>query len=300
MSRLPDFIVLGAPKCGTTSLYGYLSQHPEVFLPRKEPHFFGQDLSFARPRMTRAQYEALFEPAGDRTAGDVSVWYLLSATAAREIRALVPGAKLVAMLRDPVDLMHAMHSQALYTHDEDEASFERALALEPQRERGEALPANSYVRHAVFYRRIARLSEQLERYLEVFPREQLHVVLLDDLARDPQAVWGDLCRFLGVSPDVTPDFEVTNANKVRRSRAVSSAMTYLPRKLAPRLGLGRLPRGVKDGMISVWDGLLRLNTRQAARQPLDPGLRARLAAELDPEIDRLEALLDVDLSAWRS
>jgi hypothetical protein len=113
---IPDFFIVGAFKSGTTALYDYLRLHPQVFMPfHKEPLFFGDDLSRRYGRMTRAQYEALFADAkAGQRVGEASAWYLYSRSAAREIRGASPQAQIIVMLRNPVDVMYAQHSQLLF------------------------------------------------------------------------------------------------------------------------------------------------------------------------------------------
>ena len=112
----PDFFIVGAPKCGTTALYEYLRQHPAVFMPfHKEPLFFGDDLTRRYGRLTLHDYMRLFKDAkpGQRV-GEASAWYLYSRSAAAEIKAYAPDAQIIVMVRNPVDMMYAEHSQVLF------------------------------------------------------------------------------------------------------------------------------------------------------------------------------------------
>ena len=97
--RLPDFYIVGAPKCGTTAMYQWLHAHPEIFLPAKETHFYGQDLDHRRPPMTQDQYQALYADASPahRAIGDVAVWHLMSETAAASVSLQTSGHTLTSM-----------------------------------------------------------------------------------------------------------------------------------------------------------------------------------------------------------
>ncbi|MGH7858384.1 MAG: sulfotransferase, partial [Candidatus Binatia bacterium] len=121
MNRIPDFFIVGAPKCGTTAMNDYLAQHPDVFVPaRKEMHFFGCDLVFTIPRITRDEYlQAFANWRGQKRIAEASVWYLYSRTAVREIREFSPAARILVMLRQPVDMMYSLHSQRIYNGTED-------------------------------------------------------------------------------------------------------------------------------------------------------------------------------------
>lgn len=299
MSRRPDFIVVGAPKCGTTSIHSYLSQSPYVYSPRKDLDYFGSDLAFSLPTPTREEYEQHFAPAGRLVTGDVSVWYLYSKRAPSEIREYVPAARIVIMLRNPVDFMHSMHRQAIFQNDESVASFEEALELENQRQQGKALPVGAYAGHAVFYRDLARFSQQIKRYLRHFPREQVHFIILDDLAKDPPHEWSRLCTFLEIPDSGVSSFSIANPHKRQRSPGIANTVSYFRRSLVPRLGLERSP----DRLKSIGKGALRLaqrwNTEYVERSSMDPALRAALLVEFEEEITALEQILNRNLSDWR-
>lgn len=299
MARRPDFLVVGAPKCGTTSLYSYFQQSPHVYVPRKELHYFGSDLEYSLPTPSRAEYERHFEPAGARITGDVDVWYLYSRTAAEEIRGYVPEVRIIILLRNPVDFMYSMHSQAVYSQEETEPSFAAALELEAGRRRGKGVPRRSYVRHATFYRDLARFSGQIERYRAVFPPEQIHIMLLDDLAADAEAAWAGVCAFLRIPAGGVSRFGAVNVNKGLHVPRLAWAEALLRRVVVPRLGLDRFPERLKEVGKKVLRGLERVNTYHEPRPPMDPALRSTLLAEFEPEIAALEKILDRDLGHWR-
>lgn len=299
MSRRPDFLVVGAPKCGTTSLYSYFEQSPYVYVPRKELHFFGSDLEFSLATPSREEYEQYFLPAGDRITGDVDVWYLYSHCAAEEIRRYIPDARIIIMLRNPVDFMYSMHSQAVFSREEPEESFAKALRLEDHRRRGELLPRRPYVKHAIFYRDLARFSQQIDRYRAVFPPDQLQFLLLDDLAEDPKREWGRVCDFLGIPDDGVSRFEPVNANKRLRWPILAGAEAYFRRAVVAALRLDRFPKGLKEFGKRSLRRLEQFNTRYERRPPLDTSFRSALLAEFEGEIQMLESLLDRNLPHWR-
>jgi hypothetical protein len=295
--RLPDFFIAGAPKCGTTSMYAYLRQHPQIFLPfLKEPLFFGADLTHRYGRMQPAEYLALFRPArADQVVGEASAWYLYSETAAREIHDAVPDAKIIVMVRDPIEVMHAQHSQLRFNRQEDIADFGEALAAEPRRLEGRDLPSGTFRRENLFYRRMVRFAEQLERYFDVFGRDRVHVVVYDDLKADTAAEYRRVLAFLEVDPSVEVTLEPRNRSKRIRSSLIQRLVWDPPlvRKLAPVLRRFPIAHRVRDAV-------LRVNSVSSSRETLDPGLRADLVHELKPEIARLERLLDRDLASWMS
>ena len=164
--RTPNLFIVGAPKCGTTSLDNYLRQHPDVFMsPKKEPHYFGSDLYAPRFIRDWETYRVLFSGATDEAVvGEASVWYLYSQNAAREIHSVCPNAKIIIMLRNPVDQMHSLHSQRLYSGLETIRDFEDALAAEADRKRGQRIPPHAHPVEGLFYGDVASYAYQVERY----------------------------------------------------------------------------------------------------------------------------------------
>jgi hypothetical protein len=292
----PDFFIVGAFKAGTTSLYDYLRQHPQVFMPfHKEPMYFGADLDARYRRMSEDEYLQLFADArAGQRVGEASPWYLYSASAAREIKAFAPEAQAIVMLRNPLDVMYAQHSQLLFNQREDLADFGEALAAEPDRRAGRRIPAGALRREALFYRHSVRFAEQLVRYLDVFGRERVHVIVHDDLVGDTARVVRDAFAFLGVDPNASVDLHVRNPNRRARSGLVQRLIFRPPgplRRVVPALRRFPLVHRLRDRLVSA-------NSVPEARRAMDPELRRQLTAELAPAVEALGALIGRDLSAW--
>jgi hypothetical protein len=295
-ARRPDFFIIGAFKSGTTALYDYLRQHPQVFMPfHKEPLFFGDDLNRRYGRMTQDQYLSLFKDAGEgQRVGEASAWYLYSQCAANEIREFRPDAQIIVMLRNPVDVMHAQHSQLLFNAAEDIPDFAGALDAEPMRRRGERLPPGPIRIETLFYRQSVLFAEQIQRFLDAFGRDRIHVILYDEFRDRTAEVYQSTLRFLGVDPTFTPQFAVVNANRRVRSSVLQRLIFQPPQ---PLLGAVRLLR--RFPMVHrARRGLLELNSRARGRAEMDPQLRAQLIEEFAPEVRKLASLIDRDLTAW--
>jgi hypothetical protein len=294
--KRPDVFIVGAFKSGTTALYEYLRQHPQVFMcVPKEPMYFGQDLTPRYRRMTEEEYLALFAAARpDQRAGEASPWYLYSTSAPREIADFAPDARIVVMLRNPVDVMHAQHGQLVFNGREDITDFGQALEAEPARRRGQLIPADAIRPEALFYRHSVRFAEQLERWLAVFGRERVHCVVFDDFVASPEAAYRDVLEFIDVDPSVVVDFAAHNPNREARSRLLQRVAFAPP---APLRGVyGRLRRlGFAH---RLRDALVALNSRRSTRAPIDPELRRQLTEELAPQVAELGRLIGRDLSAW--
>jgi hypothetical protein len=295
----PNCFLVGAPKCGTTALYDVLRRHPAVFLPAcKEPHFFGSDLAGRWFVRDRAAYTALFAGAartGVRCVGDASVFYLYSRRAAREIAAACPDARIVVALRDPVTVMHALHAQLYYNGNEDIADFGAALDAEPMRRRTRQAPNANYPPDVLWYREVARFADQVERYLDVFGRQHVHVVLHDDLVGCAGPTLRALLRFLDLDEAPALGLRTVNAAKGVRSARLHRLLMSPPAR-ARRVVCRVVPGSARAGIVRA---IQAANTRRGRRAPLDPLLRARLRAEFAPQVERLGVLIGRDLSAWK-
>lgn len=280
----------------------YLAVHRDVFMARKEMHFFGADLRFGPQfyRRDREAYLGEFRAAsGHRLAGESSVWYLYSEQAAAEIKAFNPDARIIVMLRHPVEMLHSLYHQFRFDGNEHLATFEEALSAENDRRAGRRLGRQNYFAQGLRYREAARYSLQVERYFKVFGRERVHVVLYDDFAAEPAAAYRRTLEFLGLSDvPVLGSFKAVNGNKQVRNpvlRAVLNDPCVRRSVLAIRPWI---PKLVFDALHDAEARLRKLNTASLARQPLDSDLRHRLNLEFAPDIERLSGLLRRDLSAW--
>ncbi len=294
----PNLFVVGAPKCGTTALTRYLEQHPAVFMaPRKDLHRFGRDLDFRnRPRIDEADYLRIFadaDPAATPVLAESSVWYLRSTTAAAEIRAFSPAAKAIALVRHPTRAAHALWAQNRLNGlgDDDLDDFGAALAAEADRAAGRRIPAHCPLPLALQYRDAVRFSDQLARYRTHFG-DDLMVLVQEEMQADTAGTLRRVFAWLGIDPEVPVDTRRVNTAKAVRSEGLRRALAWTPAGLK-----GLVPAGLRRG---ISRRLRHLNSRHAPRTPLDPALRARLDAELAPEVARIEALLGRRVAAWHA
>ena len=289
----PNLFLVGAPKCGTTALTRYLEAHPEIAAgDRKDLHFFGTDLDFrGREPMGEADYLAHF-PEGGSWVMDSGVWMLRSARAAAEIHVFDPDARIICMIRQPVDMMHALFTQLQLNGlgEEDLPDLAAALDAEPDRGAGRRIPDACGLGQALQYRAAVRYAEQIERYLAHFGPDQVRIILQDEFAADTAGTYREVLSWLGVDPSFSPDFRRVNTHKEVRSEGVRQAVGATPAWLKDLLPLG--------GRQWLRRTLRKANTRHAERAPLDPTLRAALTEELRPEITRLASVLGRDLSHW--
>ncbi len=226
--RVPDFFIAGHSKCGTSALYLMLRSHPQVFMPAiKEPRFFAPELrsrfrggaSDTRPD-TLEGYLALFAPAqAGQILGEASPSYLRSAEAAGRIAQVAPGARIVAILREPASFLRSFHLQSVHNHVETETDLGKALALEDDRRAGRRIPRNSHVPATLLYSEHVRYVEQLQRFEAHFPREQMLVLIYDDFRNDNEGTVRQVLRFLGADDALPVDtVETETLESVRSGR----------------------------------------------------------------------------------
>ncbi len=291
---------MGAPKCGTTALYEYLRQHPDIFLPKvKEPHYFATDLGTYPIIKTPEAYDALFAEATSRhlRVGEASVYYLRSEVAIPNIRQYSPDAQIVAMFRNPVDMVHSFHSQLLYVSEETESDFETAWRLQARRSQGLDLPRGSRGSFLVQYAQMGQFGSQTARVLSTFPRAQVKLVLYDDFAASPQEVYDDVIAFLGVPHDGRRDFPRVNDNKRARVTWLRNFLRKPPPFLRDRYRTFKQAIGAKH-MDAMKSAIVSRNTTKERRPPLSAAFRAELVESFHGEVALLSRLMERDLSHW--
>jgi Sulfotransferase family len=289
---LPNFIVIGAAKAGTTSLHWYLGEHPSVFItPVKDPSYFayglddkGQllwgDLDFHYFNVRSwPEYQRLFDDVGDATAvGEASTMYLECPQAATRIQRALPHTRIICSIRHPVDraysdyLMYLRHRGRRYDPAQD------------------LTPKADWAQPDSRWMQIGRYYEQLRRYYNAFPREQIHVYLFDDLRRNPRAVMQEVYRFLEVDPSFTPDLEIPHApggvpaNRLLEGLLTSNTVNLTLKPWVPT----RAANWVR-----------RLRTRNLRQPPpLPPELKAELTTHFRDDVRKTSELIGRSLDHW--
>lgn len=293
--RWPDFFIVGAQRAGTTSLYTYLSGHPEIYMPEiKEPHFFAH-VEHGREVILRSllskvvgseeEYLDLFEgaPPGSVT-GEASPFYLYDRDAPYRIKEKAPDARIIALLRDPVERAHSSYLVARLEGRES-LSFSEAIAKDYALPRKGLGVSHLYVELGLYW-------EQVKRYLDVFGPDRVRVYLYDDLAADASGVVEEVCDFLGVRFGDGSFFDPAQKHggyKVPRNGMVKFIMG------SPRLrslALAVTPRPL----------LTFLRDRYLFVAPPKPSITAQarrfLQSTFAEDVERLQALIGRDLSAW--
>ncbi len=302
-ARVPDFFIVGHEKCGTTAMYRMLRKHPEIFMPDfKEPRFFSMDLGApqpggARPR-TLEQYLALFAGADPaQRVGEASPQYIRSPSAASLIAERQPHARIVAILREPASFLHAFHIQTVQSRLEPERDLRKALALEPARSEGRLLPAHTHPSWLMYSQHV-RYVEQLRRFAEHFPAEQILTLIYDDYRRDNAATLAGVMRFLDV--DDTVVLEPFKATPERRK-----AVRFMPlHRISRRMRLARNKPASADPLTRAVARLAPVAAQDLWRRvvykvppPPDRALMLELRRRFKPEVEALSEHLGRDLIA---
>ena len=298
MNGMPQFLLIGAARAGTTAIYSYLRQCPDIFMPRlKEPNFFafeGQTLACRGPgadyinnSVTRlAEYRDLFatSPPG-AVLGEASPLYLFAKQAAARIRHHTPEARLVVVLRNPVDQAFSHFMYATKQRIEPLTDFVAALAAEDQRLADGWQPLFGYSR-------FPRYAEQLARYLALFPRDQILIRLYEEFERDPATLMQDILGHIGVTSGFRPDMAVKhNAGGVPKNRIFQD---FLMKSNPVTRAIGLVVP--QETRLRIRDRLAGFNLKRDETMP--PEARAILLNRLGDQIKALQPMIDRDLSAW--
>ncbi len=290
--RLPDFFLLGAAKCGTTSLHDYLRQHPELFLPYvKELNFFDADAERFAAGLDR--YRAYFTDAGHRQAGEATPSYFRRTDVVparmRQLYESQPP-RFLLLLRDPVEraYSHYLHN---VSEGREPLAFAEALRAEQAQPASKWRAWKGYFADGVY-------ADTLATWFDAFPRERFLILLSCNLAANPDGVLRRIFRFLDVDPAVTVDTgKRLNQTGERQSRRIGRLLAWVPDGLL-ETARGWIPESIRLGIEQF---IRRRSTGSETDRPaLDPVLERQLRRRYDPHVQRLASMIDRDLSAWRA
>lgn len=293
----PDFFIVGAPKCGTTSLHAWLSRHAGLHMPVKEAGFFAQDILAYGGTLT--QYLDLFSGAGGgQLIGEATPKYLFSPLGLRQIRRFNPAARIVVLLRPPLELMFSFYRQMLRQGEENQRTFDAAWQRVAARRRGQHLPRGCHSARLLDYPAWGRIGTRLADVYNVFPREQVKLCLLEDMRQQPRQVYRDVLAHLGLDDDGFVDFATVNRGWQIQHLWLHRAALKVKRTLYPDVTGAKRPLGGRG------TGILRqMNHFNRSRQTAGTGMSAELQRELAtaflPEVEMVEQLSGRALTHWK-
>lgn len=308
----PSVFLIGAPRCGTTSISKLLARHPEICFSRpKELNYFGQVPMEALADIQHDYLERYFhdfDPRQHRVLAEGSVSYLYDPDALSLIQTIQPEARFLVAIRNPIDMLRSYHFRLQYLLEEDETDFERAWDLQEARARGEHLPTRCSDPRRLQYRQVANLGMQIERLVDLVGHDRCHIVNADDVRADPVATCRALFRFCGVDddlrhlPSIKEDDPIPHRHKSRtyRWRWLQRILYKPPRAVFKSAVRSEVRRGVRPlSLKRLHKKLARLNLVRGDAPRFSPELKKRLLEAFDEDIRRLEGILERDLSAWR-
>ncbi len=301
MTKVNTFIV-GAPKCGTTALFSYLSSHPEVSTPaekHKEPHFFATDLPGYQLCKDLESYHELFAGAtgSQQVLLEGSVFYLYSNCAIQNVWNYNPDAKLIAMLRNPVEMVHAMHAQLVFSRDEDELDFAKAWQLVAERKAGNCIPKYNRAVEVLFYDEIARYAEQLGRLLAIVPEEKFMLIFYDDFKKDTAGAFKAVLDFLELEP-VETDLKPVNISKRQRFQWLANLTERPPEPLLNAYLSLKKRLGLEGKELNLRAPVIKMNVVTAPREPLPEEVESWIIEAYRDDIERLATLTRRNLDHW--
>lgn len=297
-----DFVIAGQPKSGTTALAQFLAEHPQIcFSQPKEPGYFATDFIeesdafYGRERFfhtrTPEEYDKRFEhyEAG-QSLGEATTWYAFSKTAAGNIYQHNPSAKIIILLRNPVDFAHSLHMQYVNSTREDEEDFAKALELEEQRKQGKHIPERTLAPSFLWYTERGKYYEQVKRYLDIFPAKNVLVLTNEEFNQDNAAVFKKVLRFLEIDTSFTPGFKTVKGSEAPRFKTLNALartswlVKSLHRALPPK------------AYVAVSAIVHKIILKRQPRKPMDPKLRKELTALFLPDVKKTGKLLGRDLA----
>lgn len=300
----PNFFIVGAARAGTTSLYRTLQQHPDVFMPEyKEPNYFCHPIpgweAFTVPESRDLNaYLRLFEPGATRAAiGEASVSYLTDPESARRIYDFNPQARVIIMLRHPADRAFSMYRYMCMRGFERQPTFEDALADESVRLARAAAGSSIPYLYAGCYFDSGLYSAQIERFTRTFPREQIHVVLLDDFKSRPAETAREVFGFLGIDADLPVDVAHRNASPFVLS---VHAQHFLARHwhLHPQRKPGSRFRPLIDRPLIPLAFILNAQLGRLRTNRMRPDTRRSLSRRYREDIERTADVIGRNLDRW--
>lgn len=291
--KAPDFFIIGAAKCGTTSLATWLSEHELIFVTNpKEPQFFNTDINIPGVK-SLVEYQSLFQDAGDQhlAVGEASVIYLYSKDAVQNILNFNPKSRFIVMLRNPLEMAQSFHGEMLWLGHESIEDFKLAWYSQNDRAPGQE-PAGPLHTNKILvqYEKLCSLGEQVERLLKTVDTQNVLFVLMDDLRENSLCEYQRVMQFLGVPYDGRDQFEIFNKAKRHRNKFLNYTISIIAQlqlhKYLWQPGTGLLKK------IQVF------NERPYISEPMHPKFKKELIEVFRKDVVLLSELIGRDLSHW--
>lgn len=304
--KKPNFFIVGQAKAGTTALYSFLRQHPDIYMSDvKEPHFFCSDFHQQSDQYYQKKiffkyrdinsYLKLFSKADSfKMVGEASIHYLYSKFAAQQIYNFNPEAKIIIMLREPIDWLYSLHNQFLNVNIEEEQDFVKALTLVQERKQGDNIPSRVICPSWLYYSDRIRYYEQVKRFYDVFEQSQIKVVIFDDWQDNNSKVYKDVLNFLEVNNKIEPIYKSINVRSTPRFKILNKII-YSPsiRKIAQDIIPYYLYEFITKKIIDKY--LFKQVNKKFDSSMLNKEFKYGILIEIQQEIVEISNLLNIDL-----
>ena len=290
----PNFFIIGAPKCGTTSMVAFLEKHPQIFMSHpKEIHFFNTDLKIGDVR-SLDQYLSIFKKTRKEhlAIGEASTFYLYSEVAVDNILKFNPCAKFIVMLRNPIKMVTSFHAEMCWSGLENIDDFEKAWYLRNKGlddlNVGYACRDISLLR----YESVCKLGFQVDRLLKKVERKNVHFVIIDDIRMDPKTECMKILEFLGVNKNFNYVIEVDNSSKKQKSKFLRKTIWIFGR-IRKYICVPRSTR-------KILQLIHRLNSVPYRHENISVQMRAEMIRSFKADVEKLSFIINRDLTSWLS
>jgi len=302
--KTPNLFIVGCPKAGTTALYYFLKDHPQICMsPVKEPQYFSTDFHRSQKIFnekywrfnfnTKEQYLQLYADWNNEpVAGEASTTYIYSKEAAENIKQFNPDAKIIIILREPVSFLYALHEELTNALREDK-DFRTALSLEDNRKLRINLPKIKHYPESLYYSERIKYIEQIKRYTERFQNKNIKIIIHEEFKENNEKIFKEILEFLNVDSSFKPRFAPYNAAKKLKSPFL---MKLVQNNTIWSAGKAIIPLFLRKKVKKIVRK--SLYTYQKRKQ-MDPELKKELMKKMKPQVEELSAFLDKDLvSLW--
>jgi len=300
-NKKPNLFIVGKPRSGTTAMYYYLNQHPDIFMSTpKEPFYFCSDFheesdrfhgkAIYFPIRTERNYMRCFKGNNNKKViGEASAVYLSSRVAARNIFYFNPDAKIIMLFREPVEFLCSFHSLMVFDGTEDMNNFKAALLAENERkERYNKISQKAIAPSFLFYTEQIKYFEQLQRFYKYFDKSQIKIIIYDDFRDNNEKIYNEVLNFLGLKT-IKLNLRMVNKNKVVRYRFLKN---MIDRSAYIKKIKVRLPVAVFNFLINKYDRLIQ---KEVPKVELNNELKIELKNKFMPEVEKLSEAVGIDL-----
>lgn len=296
----PNFFIVGYPKTGTFPLTKNLEHHPRCFMARElQPCYFSKDLANNRKNYSWEEYIALYEGATKEhiAIGELSTQYIQSDVALNEIFQFNENARIIVIVRNPVDLVNSLHLYRINLGNETVKDFEKVWKLQETRKNGKNLPVKGWSPALWDYKKLLSVGDHMEKLMSIFPSDQFKCIVYDDLEKDMKKTYQEVLEFLGLPLDNKEDLHQLSEYKKIKAPKMIKRLRSLRRAIEPMVRQGKKILGVQR--FGIMDSLVKRNTLSESEKPLSPKMRALLVEEFRDQVDKLSGIIGRDLSHWK-